>query len=180
VTAALAAILALRAGTAGADPAPPDRPRWTAGATFGLAQVEAGAAEREEAIAYGLRAGWRPLRFAAVSLRLQREPVSHAYRAFRFDTAYHRSTLALEGRLPIGNFDAALLAGPELVYQRSTLESPGTRPPSRERLTWALAYGGAAIYRVWRLELRADVGASWRDKKRTDLLFGLATSWTWQ
>ena len=34
--------------------AAPTQPRWAAGLTLGLAQVEGGAAEREEAIAYGV------------------------------------------------------------------------------------------------------------------------------
>lgn len=155
-------------------------PRFAAGPSFALAQIAGGSRQRDEAIALGLTGGWRPLANLSLLARYARATLDQDYGQLRFHSAYHRLTLAPEARLPLGpRFDFLALAGPELVLLRSALwdREGGTRERSRWYL--ALTAGAGAAYRIARVELRADVVVTARDR-RTDLGTFASALYTWR
>ena len=155
----------------------PPPPRFSAGLTAGVAEVKGGAVARSMFGTYGLAASYRPLRLAALRLSYARMTETHDYTAFRFDTTYHRLTLAPEARLPMSNrLDLAVAVGPALTILHSSLDTSGGGG-SRSGARWALWTGGAMLVRVWRLELRTDVGLTLLDRG-PDLAAGLAVAYS--
>jgi hypothetical protein len=145
---------------------PPAPARFATGLSGAIAQIETSSGETDEALSPGIVAAWRPLSplWLWVFGRYSFSSEAHAYRDLTFKSHFHRVSLAAEGRLPIGRgADAALWAGPELVWQRSSLADAVMAAPDRGRLDAGLSTGVAAMIRWFPVELRLDVAFGLRD-----------------
>ena len=158
------------------------RPRYTLGASFAIADIVAGSGERDGVVAGGVVAAFRPVRYGALIARYGYAHVGHDYGDVGFSTSYHRLGLAAEARVPLGlTFDFAAALGPELVFLRSNLRGTGGGGAGgdRSRTSLGLATGLGAIYRIGRIEVRADSTVA-RRLESFDLFFGGAALFCWR
>jgi hypothetical protein len=159
------------------DLAGPPPPRFSAGVTAGMIELKGGSVERSSYGVFGVAGTYRPHRFAAVRFTYTRTTgETHDYGAFHFDTTYHRLVAAPEGRLPLSRrVDLALTVGPALTIAQSSLSAPGAGA-ARSGGRWSLMTTGGVLFRFWRLEARADLGAMWLDRG-PDLNTGLSLAY---